>query len=223
VECLCWLLCSTKQKPSGVAVKCKRIATCTSQQSQRILFDYWFTQRHHLHSDNGIIHPPLILCKPLYVDNLKSQKYAYNKTMISCEDSLSFLKKLKDFSVDVNYSDPPYGLGSEIIIRPDGKPDYSNAADFMSKWDAPTGDYWQDWFQESFRTLKYGGHLIMFGMDRQLLLHKYYASLAGFTEKQSMYWYTISGFPKATDLNKQILKTIEREAKSQLGVDIEWE
>jgi DNA modification methylase len=50
--------------------------------------------------------------------------------MISCEDSLSFLKKLKDFSVDVNYSDPPYGLGSEIIIRPDGKPDYSNAADF---------------------------------------------------------------------------------------------
>jgi len=44
----------------------------------------------------------------------------------------------------------------------------------------------------------------MYGMDRQLLLFKYYASLAGFQEQQSIYWYYISNFPKATDLSKKI-------------------
>jgi hypothetical protein len=57
----------------------------------------------------------------------------------------------------------------------------------------------------------------MFGMDRQLLLFKYYASLAGFTEKQSLYWYFISNFPKATDLSKMIDKNAgaEREVVGQ--------
>jgi site-specific DNA-methyltransferase (adenine-specific) len=43
-------------------------------------------------------------------------------------------------------------------------------------------------------------------MDRQTLLFKYYASLAGFQETQSIYWYYISNFPKATDLSKIIDK-----------------
>ena len=53
----------------------------------------------------------------------------------------------------------------------------------------------------------------MYGMDRQLLLFKYYASLAGFQEQQSIYWYYISNFPKATDLSKMIDKNagVERE------------
>ena len=46
--------------------------------------------------------------------------------------------------------------------------------------------------------------LIMYGMDRQTLLFKYYASLSGFQEQQSIYWYYISNFPKATDLSKKI-------------------
>jgi site-specific DNA-methyltransferase (adenine-specific) len=50
-------------------------------------------------------------------------------------------------------------------------------------------------------------------MDRQTLLFKYYASLAGFDEQQSLYWYFISNFPKATDLSKMIDKNagVERE------------
>lgn len=126
--------------------------------------------------------------------------------MIKQQDSLAFLKEQPDLSVDINYSDPPYALGSEITIRPDGKVDYKNASDFMDKWEMPTGDWWSDWFKEAFRTTKHGGYCIMFGMDRQLLLFKYYAHLAGFTEKQSMYWYFISNFPKATDLSKMIDK-----------------
>ena len=66
--------------------------------------------------------------------------------------------------------------------------------------------YQSKWFKEAYRTLKHGGYCIMFGMDRQLLLFKYYANLAGFEEQQSLYWYFISNFPKATDLSKMIDK-----------------
>jgi site-specific DNA-methyltransferase (adenine-specific) len=83
----------------------------------------------------------------------------------------------------------------------------------MNKWEMPTGEYWEKWFINAYRTLKHGGWLIMYGMDRQTLLFKYYASLAGFDEQQSLYWYFISNFPKATDLSKMIDKNagVERE------------
>lgn len=126
--------------------------------------------------------------------------------MIETKDSLEFLKERQDFEFDIMYSDPPYALGSEVIIREDGMVDYKKANDFMNKWSMPTGDYWNAWFKEAYRTLKHGGYCIMFGMDRQLLLFKYYAKLAGFEEHQSLYWYFISNFPKATDLSKQIDK-----------------
>lgn len=126
--------------------------------------------------------------------------------MIETKDSLEFLKERADYEFDINYSDPPYALGSEVIIRPDGKVDYKKANDFMNKWEMPTGEYWEQWFKEAYRTLKHGGYCIMFGMDRQLLLFKYYANLAGFEEQQSLYWYFISNFPKATDLSKMIDK-----------------
>ena len=126
--------------------------------------------------------------------------------MITTKDSLEFLKEQKDFAFDINYSDPPYALGSEIIIRPDGKYDYKKATDFMNKWEMPTGEYWESWFEESFRTLKHGGYCVMFGMDRQLPMFQYYAIKSGFQVRQSMYWYFISSFPKATDLSKMIDK-----------------
>ncbi|MCK9576135.1 MAG: hypothetical protein M0R51_09430 [Clostridia bacterium] len=111
----------------------------------------------------------------------------YEMNKIHNLDSLEFLKSFNDYEFDINYSDPPYALGSEVIIREDGKVDYKKANDFMNKWEMPTGIYWEQWFKEAFRTLKHGGYCIMFGMDRQLLLFKYYAKLAGFEEHQSLY------------------------------------
>lgn len=131
-------------------------------------------------------------------------KPTQNKVITS--DSLEYLKLFNDYQADILFCDPPYALGSEIIIRQDGKVDYKKASDFMNKWEMPTGDYWEKWFIEAYRILKHGGYLIMYGMDRQLLLFKYYASLAGFQEQQSIYWYYISNFPKATDLSKMIDK-----------------
>ena len=133
--------------------------------------------------------------------------------MITTSDSLQFLTTKQEHEFNILYADPPYALGSTVIVRPDGKVDYHKASDFMSKWEMPTGDYWEKWFKEAHRVLKNGGWLIMFGIDRQLLLFKYYALLAGFEEQQSLYWYFISNFPKATDLSKLLDKNagVDRE------------
>lgn len=126
--------------------------------------------------------------------------------MIHCSDSLEFLKQKKDFHFDIHYADVPYALGSEVFIQENGKPEYKKAVDFMDKWQMPNGVYWEQWFNEAFRTLKHGGYCLIFGIDRQLLLFKYYAAKAGFIEQQSLYWYFISNFPKASDLSKNIDK-----------------
>ena len=128
--------------------------------------------------------------------------------MIEIENgcALEWLKKQPDYSADLIYCDPPYALGSEIIIKPDGKPDYKKAVDFMAKWEMPDGAFWEEFYFEANRVLKHGGHLLMFGIDRQLFLFGYYSNLAGFETKQSLYWYFISNFPKASDLSKMIDK-----------------
>jgi len=123
-------------------------------------------------------------------------------------DCLELMKKLPDNSIDLIFCDPPYALGSEVIIKPDGKPEYKKAVDFMNKWDQPDGVFWEGWFCEAKRVLKHGGHCLMFGMDRQLWFNCYYANLSGFTQKQSLYWYFISNFPKASDLSKNLAKNL---------------
>jgi len=124
------------------------------------------------------------------------------------EDCLTTMKRMPDNSVDLIFTDPPYALGSKVIIAEDGKPDYKKAVDFMNKWDMPTAEFWEQWYKETFRILKHGGHCLLFGLDRQLLLFKYYGAFAGFTEKQSLYWYFISNLPKASDLSKNLDKRL---------------
>jgi len=124
---------------------------------------------------------------------------------------LELMRKLEDSSIDLIFCDPPYNLSSEIIIRPDGKPDLKKAKDFMSKWIGLDAEFLEDWYKEAFRVLKHGGHCAMFGIDRQTFLFQYYAVLNGFQPKQSLYWYFISNFPKASDLSKNLDKRFELE------------
>jgi len=134
---------------------------------------------------------------------------------------LDVLKKTAANSQDLIFCDPPYALGSDVIIRKDGKPDYRKAVDFMSKWQQPDGYFWEAWFAEAFRVLRYGGRVVMFGMDRQLMLNKYYACFAGFAEQQSLYWYFISNFPKASDLGKMLDKNAGAE-REVVGEGEHW-
>ena len=131
---------------------------------------------------------------------------------------LDVLKETAANSQDLIFCDPPYALGSDVIIRKDGKPDYRKAVDFMAKWQQPDGYFWEQWFNEAFRVLKYGGRVVMFGMDRQIMLNKYYACFAGFAEQQSLYWFFISNFPKASDLGKMLDKNAgaEREVVGKI-------
>ena len=41
----------------------------------------------------------------------------------------NIMKKIADNSIDILFTDPPYALGSEVIIRKDGKPDYKKRRD----------------------------------------------------------------------------------------------
>jgi site-specific DNA-methyltransferase (adenine-specific) len=134
-------------------------------------------------------------------------------------DCLELMKDLADNSVDIIFCDPPYALGSEVIIKPDGKPEYKKAVDFMSKWEQPNGVFWEEWFYEAKRVLKHGGHCLMFGMDRQLWFNCYYANLNNFNQKQSLYWYFISNFPKASDLSKMIDKNAGAEREDTGIID----
>ncbi|RLC48845.1 MAG: hypothetical protein DRH57_01520 [Candidatus Cloacimonadota bacterium] len=122
--------------------------------------------------------------------------------------ALEKIKKLKDNSQDIIFADPPYALGSTVFIDTDGKPKYKSAKDFMSKWEMPDHTFWESFFVEANRVLKYGGRILFFGIDRQLMLFQYYGVAAKLEIKQSLYWYFMSSFPKSADLSKNIDKRL---------------
>jgi hypothetical protein len=130
--------------------------------------------------------------------------------IINKDDVLNDIKQKPDKHFNIIYCDGPYNLGSEWIIK-DGKFDLKKGSEFMEKWSALDGPMTETFFNESFRTLKDGGYLVMFGLDRQLGPLYYYATLAGFTPCQSLYWYFISNFPKASDASKNIDKVLGSE------------
>jgi hypothetical protein len=112
-------------------------------------------------------------------------------------DCLVELKKLKDNSVDLLCTDPPYG--------------YS----FMGKnWDkaVPSVEIWK----ECLRVLKPGGFAFIMSAPRQDVLSQMIVRIgeAGFnTNFTSLYWTYASGFPKAMNIGKMVDKRagVERE------------
>lgn len=116
------------------------------------------------------------------------------------------IKTYENNFFNIIFSDPPYALGSKVFVDTDGKMKYKGKAkDFMDKWTFSHED-WEIFFEEAFRTLKYGGFCVLYGMDRQQTLIQYYAVKAGFEVQQSLYWYFLSSMPKAADLSKNIDK-----------------
>lgn len=131
--------------------------------------------------------------------------------MILNNDALETIKSLPDTSIDLIFCDPPYMLGSQVIIKPDGKPDYKKAKDFMDRWDGLGGEYWEQFYAEVMRVLKYGGRCLMYSIDRQNFLFKYYATLSGLETTQSLYWYFVSNLPKSAPLGKLLDKSAKAE------------
>jgi site-specific DNA-methyltransferase (adenine-specific) len=118
--------------------------------------------------------------KPQY----KTQAKPYQLFLADC---LEKLRELPENSVDSVVTDPPYGLK------------------FMSKkWDytIPDVEVWK----ECLRVLKPGGFLLSFGGCRTY--HRLVCNIedAGFTIHPLIAWIYGSGFPKATNLSKNIDK-----------------
>lgn len=102
------------------------------------------------------------------------------------------LKGMANNSVDTVISDPPYGLS------------------FMGKkwdYDVPSVDLWK----EVLRVLKPGGTALIFAGSRTQHRMAVNVEDAGFILKDCIMWIYGSGFPKATDISKQLDKGHKRE------------
>ncbi len=110
---------------------------------------------------------------------------------IVCGGCLEVMKDWQGNCIDTIICDPPYGLS------------------FMGKkwdYDVPSVELWQ----ECLRVLKSGGTLLCFAGSRTQHRMAVNVEDAGFILKDCIMWLYGSGFPKATDISKQLDKIIKR-------------
>ena len=125
---------------------------------------------------------------------------------------LDILQNFDDNSVDAIITDPPYALTSGEYKHDNHK------GGFMGKsWDArlPSVDIWK----ECLRVLKHGAFAAIMSSPRQDVLSRMIVNLqdAGFrTDFSSIVWTYASGFPKALNISKKILKDLELQLKNGL-------
>ena len=97
-------------------------------------------------------------------------------------------------SVDAIVTDPPYGL--KFMNK-----DFDNLGDGMAQ------QLWHSkWSVEALRVLKPGGTALIFAGSRTQHRMAVNVEDAGFILKDCIMWLYGSGFPKATDISKQLDK-----------------
>jgi len=124
-------------------------------------------------------------------------QYSSLKNKLVNGDSIDELKKLKDNSVDLLCTDPPYGYG------------------FMGKsWDKMLPP--KEIFQESLRVLKPGSFAFVMSAPRSDVQYRMAQMLdevgfeVGYTP---IYWTYATGFPKAMNIGKAVDKRLGKERK----------
>ena len=143
---------------------------------------------------------------------------------IYVEDCLLGLRRLDSESVSAIVTDPPYGLGKppevEAMLRAwlDGGVYQPGGTGFMGEeWDSfvPPPEV----FRELLRISKPGAHALVFAGSRTFDLMALSMRIAGWEIRDGISYLYGSGFPKSTDLSKQIdrLHGAEREVIGQKG------
>jgi len=116
------------------------------------------------------------------------------------DDCLKVMKNLPDNCIDILYTDVPYNMGSLYTIDDLGHYRFrGKGGDFMDKWEAMDGLWWDDWFKEAYRIIKHGGFCITHNVDREADMWTYYSRRNNFITMQKLYWLFITNFPKAVD------------------------
>lgn len=122
-------------------------------------------------------------------------------------DCLQVLRTFPSNIVDSAVTDPPYGLSREPDIREVlekwlAGEDYTHrGGGFMGKtWDSfvPGPSVWR----EVHRTLKPGGHALVFAGTRTQDLMTVSLRMAGFEIRDVIEWLYFGGFPKSLDVGK---------------------
>jgi DNA modification methylase len=138
--------------------------------------------------------------------------YADEAVTLHLGDCLDILPTLADASVDAVVCDPPYGLADHhprVIAEAlaawlAGDRAYvPEGAGFMGRsWDrfVPPPAAWD----ECWRVLKPGGHLVAFAAPRTADLMGMSIRLAGFEIRDSLHWIYGSGMPKGQNIGKAI-------------------
>jgi tRNA G10 N-methylase Trm11 len=145
-------------------------------------------------------------------------------------DCLDVLPELPDNSVDCVITDPPYGLAEHkrkdveaallAWLTGDRARVPSGPGGFMGRsWDrfVPPPAVWD----ECFRVLKPGGHLLAFAGSRTFDLMGMSIRLAGLTTdvspeiRDSIAWLYGSGFPKSLDVSKAIDRRAEENVETK--------
>ncbi|MEV5819264.1 DNA methyltransferase [Micromonospora haikouensis] len=138
--------------------------------------------------------------------------YADGAVELHHGDCLNVLRAIPDQSVDAVVCDPPYGLADHhprVIAAAlaawlgGDREHVSDGRGFMGRdWDrfVPPPAVWD----ECWRVLKPGGHLLAFAAPRTADLMSMSIRLAGFEIRDSINWVYASGMPKGQDISKVI-------------------
>lgn len=128
------------------------------------------------------------------------------------DDCLERLKEFEAESIDAVVTDPPYGLSqmphtqvSDAIVKwSSGERDYlPQGRGFMNAtWDSfvPSPALWD----EVYRVLKPGGHLLSFAGSRTFDLMSISIRLANFEIRDNIQWWYASGLPKSLNVSKAV-------------------
>ena len=127
--------------------------------------------------------------------------------MIIQGDCIEKMKELPENSVDTVICDPPYDLTAPGAFGPGQFNGRKAAAGFMGKkWDGTGIAFKTEVWEEALRVAKPGATLLSFGGTRTY--HRMACAIedAGWQIKDCIMWLYGSGFPKSTNISKQLDK-----------------
>lgn len=136
---------------------------------------------------------------------------------IICGDCIEGMRQLDNNSIDLVVTDPPYFLTDK------------SGKGFMGEdWDSSKDRYkfHRSWAKEALRVLKPGAFAFVMSIPRQDCLSHMIAAIsdAGFNINfTSMYHAFSSGFPKAMNIEKKVLKDLEQKLEEKGYREVEWE